>query len=421
MMKQRRGVRIYYGWWIVLITFYSTLIFSGCIYFSFSLFVKPLQAEFGWDRSTIMAAFTFLFLSLGFSSPIAGRAVDRYGPKVVMTLGTMIAAFGFLSLFLLTTLPHYYISYFIIGIGGAAMGPVAATAVVSEWFQEKRGLAIGLMSTGIGAGGFVIAPLVGGLIIPGMGWRAGYLSICLLTITLIPLLLWIVKSRHSYQPAHRNTPTKGKKRETPVREIGGGLNLREALTSTAFYLIAGAFMISQFSLNASIQSQVPHLQDIGFPVMTASAALGMIGLVSAFSKLFFGWFCDRIDPKYAFCIGIVFMAGGTFTLMQIVPTSPLLSIWLYALVIGFGAGSWLPTMSMLVSRNFGLTAYGAIFGAVTMAHHIGVSTGPLFAGYIYDRTAGYHMAFVVLMILYLCALPAMLACRRPGMESPYKA
>ena len=290
-MTQGGGFRIHYGWWIILITFYSTLIFSGCIYFSFSLFVKPLQAEFGWDRSTIMAAFTFLFLSLGLASPLAGRAVDRYGPKVVMTLGTLIAALGFLSLFLLTTLLHYYISYFIIGIGGAAMGPVAATAIVSEWFHEKRGLAIGFMSTGIGAGGFVIAPLLGGLIIPGMGWRAGYLSICLLTGTLIPLLLWFIKSRASYQLSHQNTPTKGGKREPPGREVAaGGLNLREALTSTAFYLIAGAFMISQFSLNASIQSQVPHLQDIGFPVMTASAALGMSGLVSAFSKLFFGWF-----------------------------------------------------------------------------------------------------------------------------------
>ena len=173
-------------------------------------------------------------------------------------------------------------------------------------------------------------------------------------------------------------------------------------------------MLSQFSINGTIQSQVPHLQDIGFPVTTASVALGGIGLVSASSKLFFGWLCDKINPKYAFSIGVLFMSGGTFILTMVGPTSPMSVLWSYTLIMGIGAGSWLPAMSMLVSRNFGLAAYGAIFGAATLVHNIGVSTGPLFAGYVYDITRSYHWAFMLFMLLYFCSIPAMLALKRPA-------
>lgn len=412
-MKPWVPSKMNYGWWIVGATFYSSLIFSGCIYFAFSLFVKPLQAEFGWDRSTIMAAFTFLFMTIGIASPFAGKALDRYGPKMMMSLGTLVVAIGFLSLMVLTTPLHYYVSYIIIGIGGAAMGPVTATAVVSDWFLQRRGLAIGIMSMGIGVGGLLLAPLVGGVIIPSFGWRAGYLSIGVLAGTLIPLALWIIRTKPLQETSENAGHDQGPRHKDREKASSRKQNLKGAFFSSPFFCIAAAFMLSQFSINGTVQSQVPHLQDIGYPLTAASAALGGMGLMSAFSKLFFGWLCDRINPKYAFSLGAIFMAGGTFILMMMGPTSPRGVLWFYPLIMGFGAGSWLPTMSILVSRNFGLASYGAIFGAVFLAHNTGVSTGPLFAGYIYDTTKAYHWAFVTFMFLYLAAIPTMLMVSRP--------
>jgi len=388
--------------WILLVAFYGCLIFSGCIYFSFSLFVKPLQAEFGWDRSTLMAAFTLLFLTIGLTSPFSGKAVDRYGPKAVMSAGALISATGFLSLLLLSTPLHYYLCYVVIGIGGAAMGPVPSTSLVSEWFKENRGLAIGLTSMGIGVGGLILAPIVGGFVIPVLGWKAGYLAIGLFTATLVPFAVMGIRKK----PIHPSDPLLPPNPAGPRRDEGRpspSVGVKKALFSASFCLIAAAFMMSQFGINGTVQSQVPHLQDIGFPVATASAALGALGLTSAFSKLFFGWLCDRIQPKNAFLIGIFFMIGGTSVLRTIQPDSSRLVIWLYAVIMGFGAGSWLPIMSMLVSTNFGLASYGTIFGAVTLAHNIGVSTGPLFAGHVYDRTMGYEAAFTVFIVLYVCA------------------
>ena len=274
-MSRGFGFKINYGWWIVAVTFYCGLIFSGCVYFAFSLFVKPLQAEFGWSRSAIMGAFTFLFLVIGLASPVAGRAVDRYGPKMVLSLGGLITALGFLSLNVLGSLPHYYISYIMIGLGGAAIGPVPLTSVVSDWFHVRRGLAIGIMSMGVGAGGLVLAPLVGGFIIPNFGWRAGYLSIGLMTITLVPLTLMVIRSKVADETPVQDGLYDGRLRELQSQSTAANdVTLRMALFSTAFWLIALAFMLVQFSSVGTIQSQVPHLLDIGFPVTPATTALG---------------------------------------------------------------------------------------------------------------------------------------------------
>ena len=414
-MTRGLSSKIGYDWWIVAVAFYNCLVFSGGIFFAFSLFVKPLQAEFEWSRSTIMGAFTCLYLALAVTSPFAGKAVDRFGVKTVMVLGGAIMALGYALLFVLNSPMHFYIGNIIVGIGGSATGPIPGTAVVSDWFRKKRGLAIGIMSTGIGVGGLVLAPLLGGFIIPGLGWRAGYLSISLLACTTIPLALLVIRKRGTDKTAFQDTTKdQGLKQRAVQVPFGNDLSLRHALLSPTFWLVAIAIILSQVALVGSIQSQVPHLQDIGFPVTTAAAALGGIGLVSAFSKLFFGWLCDLVKPKYAFALGVFFMAVGTFTLMIIEPSSPLLIIWIYSVTMGFGGGSWLPVISMIVSTSFGLASYGAIFGAVTLIQNTGVSIGPLFAGYIYDTTNGYHWAFVTSMVLYAVAIPTVLVVRRPG-------
>ena len=118
-----------------------------------------------------------------------------------------------------------------------------------------------------------------------------------------------------------------------------------------------------------------------------------------------------------FALGVFFMAVATFLLMVIGPTSPLFIIWAYSMTMGFGGGSWLPVISMIVSTNFGLASYGAILGVLTLTQNLGAATGPLFAGYIYDTTNGYHWAFITFMVLYAIAMPTVLAVRRPEGKS----
>lgn len=408
--------KVFYGYWILVTTFFSLFIYAGCGFYAFSLFVRPLQADFGWGRGEIMAAFTILFLVSGVASPFIGKVVDRYGARRVISIGAAIVGLGFILLSVMGSLWHFYVVYAVIGVGITAIGQVPASAVVSNWFEKRRGLAIGIMSTGIGIGGFALAPLTGGYLIPSFGWRISYRVLAMLTwLLIIPLALLVMKTK----PADMGLYPDG--RQGPdamaVTEASSSttkeLTLRMALATSAFWLISISFLLNQFSQIGLIQSQVPHLEDIGFPVVTAAAALGFVGLASAVGKFSFGWLCDRIPAKYACSIGLGFMLTGLIIFMNIKPTSPVTMVWLSALATGLGAGSWLPTMSMLISTNFGLVAYGTIFGVVSLFQNLGMAVGPLMAGYIYDTMNSYQLAFVIFLVLFGVAILAMLAVRRP--------
>jgi MFS family permease len=184
------------------------------------------------------------------------------------------------------------------------------------------------------------------------------------------------------------------------------------LATSAFWLIAVSFLLSQFSQSGVVQNQAPDLEDIGFPVTIAATALGTVGLGSAIGKFFFGWLCDVILPKYACFIGFIFQVSAIVILISIRPTSPVVMIWLYAILMGLGMGSWLPTMSMLASTNFGLASYGTIFGMLSLIQRLGAATGPMVAGYMYDALGNYHWAFIILVSLYAIAVPAILAIRQ---------
>lgn len=408
--------KVFYGYWIVLVAFLCCFIQSGVAFFAFSLFVKPLEADFGWGRGEIMVAFTILFLIMAITSPFIGRIVDRYGSKQVISIGALIAGLGFVFLTQINSLWHFYLGYVIIGTGISAMGQVPASAVVTNWFQKKRGLAIGIMSIGIGGGGFVTTPLLGSYLIPNFGWRASYLALAILTwVLIIPLAILVMKTKPAdmgLYPDGTEAPEVMKVTQASPLD-SSGLTPRMALATPAFWLIAVSFLLILFGQAGIMQSQVPHLNDIGFPMSTATAALGLVALMSAIGKFGSGWLCDRIPPKYVCAIGISLQIGGITMLINVQSASPSTLIWLYAILMGLGAGSWLPTMSMLTSTSFGLAYYGAIFGMVSLAQNIGVAAGPLMAGFMYDITNTYHWAFTIFLILFALTLPAILVLRRP--------
>ena len=401
-MKNKGFINFGPNWPIVLVAFYGCCLHSGCLIYAFSLFINPLQIAFGWDFTDIMMAFTLQMLCVGLASPLVGKAMDMYGVRRVISFGALVSAVGFALVPLISTPLHFYLCNIIIGMGSSAMGPVPCSAAVTQCFKEKRGLAIGIMSTGIGVGGFVIAPLVAGVFLPYFGWQGAYVCLAFITITMIPMSLIFLKTK-SENCGHTATNDAGQNIGTEAS------NAKNDLLSLPFIFLAVTFFLFLFSVAGVTQIQVPYLQDIGFPLLTASSALGGLGLVSSFGKLMFGCLCDRYQPKNVFMIGAFFAIAGIFLLRRITPESSPVLLWTYAVFFGIGVGSWLPTMSMLVSSTFGVASYGVIFGAVSMALSIGAATGPLAAGYIYDQTGNYQPAFSLLMVLAVCSMGIILA------------
>ncbi len=410
-MLRKPGV--FYGYWIVLVAFFACFLHSGCAFYAVPLFVKSLQNDFGWGRGEIMLGITVLYLSMAVTSPFVGRMVERHAANKIMATGALIAGLGFFLLSGMQNLWLLYAGWAVVGIAQAAIGQIPASSVVSNWFIKRRGTAIGLMGIGVGAGGFVLAPIVGGYLIPNFGWRESFMALGLLNFLFIPFALLVIKTKPAdmglFPDNMETSESSSKAKSAPYQ----GLTLRMALTTSAFWLIAVSFLLSQFSESSVVQNQVPFLEDTGFPVTMAAAALGAVGLGSAAGKFLFGWLCDHIPAKYACFIGISLQAAGIVVLININSASSMVVIWLYAIVMGLGVGSWLPTISMLTSTNFGVAHYSAIFGIITFAQLVGTATGPLMTGFMYDAMKTYRPAFIILAALYVIAIPAILLVRRP--------
>ncbi len=361
-----------------------------------------------------MLAFSLFFLVMGLAAPFTGKLIDRYGVRGVIGWGSLGGGLSFVSLYALQNLWHFYAAFIVIGIAMAALGQVPASTMVSNWFYKKRGTAIGIMSTGIGLGILALAPAVGGYLIPNFGWRPSYLFLAGVVWVLIPLAIFVVRTKPAEMNLYPYGINSAEEMESGVLSSSvRGLSLKKALGTTAFWLISVTFFITGLSSLGVIQNQVPHLQDIGYPLVTASAALTALGIGSAVGKFIFGWLCDRMQPKYACALSILLLAVSTFIFINVKPASPVWIIWVYAIMLGLGAGGWLPTMSMLINTNFGLTYYGVLFGMMTMVQSIGGAIGPPFAGFMFDTLDTYGSAFVVLLALYAIALPAVLAIRLP--------
>jgi len=408
--------RLFHGYWIVVAAFACLFIFSGLGYYTFGLFVTPIQSDLGWDRADIMAAFTVFFLVQGLASPLIGWAINIFEPRKMIAAGALAVAIGFVLLSRLENHLSFYLSYALVGAGMSAMGPVPVSTVVSNWFERRRGTAIGVASTGIGAGGLVLAPLIGGYLIPILGWRTCYLSMGFLAAVMtVPVALFILRTKPvdiGLQPYGVHASETVSLAADATKNVSG-LSLGMALRTPAFWLLMVAYFFGGFSGTGALQNQVAYLGDVGFPIAMAAGALGGIGFGSLIGKFAFGWLCDRIAAKYAYAVALVLQVIGIAILMGIDASSNYAILWLYAGLMGLGLGGWLPTMSMAVSNNFGLAAYGTIFGVVNIAQSVGVAVGPLLGGYVYDASGAYHWAFVIYLGLFAISIPALLLIRRP--------
>lgn len=417
----RRTPRVFYGYWLIIVTFIFLVLCIGCGSFAFSLFVRPLEASFGWGRGQVMAGFTIFFVTMGVASPLIGRFVDRHGARPVIPVGAVLMGLGFVLVSRMSDLWLFYLSYVLIGIGGAGIGQVPCSAIISNWFKRRRGTAIGLMSAGVGAGGFIIAPVVAWLI-PEFGWRMAYLSMAFMIWTVaIPLSLLVVRTRPSemglFPDGDARPPELPAGATARAAEVPS-FTLKQAARTSTFWLIAISYFFGCFSSMGLTQAPVPFLEDIGYPTQMAAAAIGMMGVGSAVGKAVFGWLCDRMQPKRAWAIGQAMQACAALILININADSPVAFIWVFALLLGLGMGAWLPTLSMLASTNFGLLFYGAVFGAVNMAQSAGTATGPFFAGLMYDATGTYYWVFVIFASLFAVGIPTVLLVKRPKTPMP---
>ena len=381
----------------------ATLSLAYGIWYSYSVVLVALLGEFGWSRSVLAGAFSVFTLVHGAVNPVVGALCDRLRPLRLMAWGGV--ALG-LALWMNSYIGAPWQLYLFFGVftalAVAAAGWVPAIVQVQRDFQDRLGLALGIVSSGVGVGMLVVVPLTQ-FLIDAYGWRTAFRVLGVICV------LWIVPSsvfmlRRSREirdqsPASRNrgqSPTgqdQEKSGSDPMKP--DHKTLAEAVRGEAFWLMLAAYFFGNVCSQTLHVHQVAYLVDLGVSAMIAASVVGMVGLASIAGKIGGGWLSDRFERELVYLGGIAIMLASVAALAALAVAPAAWAIYGYAVLLGVGYSATASLIPAMVSDRFGGRHFGAIVGMGLMGSAVGSALGPLMAGYLFDRTGSYMVPFAI--------------------------
>ncbi len=374
--------RGYYGWRVVLASSLGVMVGFGSLFvYTFSVFMKPLGAEFGWGREAISSGFGFAAISMAFCSPILGQLLDRYGPRRVILPCSLIYGSAIASLALLR--PHlwqFYAVCILIGVVGNGAAHLAFSRAISTWFHRRLGLALAMVMAGAGLGSMIL-PFVAQTIIGRQGWRAAYLTLGVLALLVgLPMTSRFI---HERSPLHQDS-------SSPLQ---AGPTWQQGARSYAFWIIVAVLMVNSVAMNGTITHLVAMLTDRGISPAGAAISASVLGGASLLGRVVVGWILDRVfGARVAFTI-LLITAGGILLLAR---ATTLAAGCVAAALIGIGAGGEADITPYLLTRYFGLRAFSTLYGITWTFYAIAGAIGPVILGRAFDSTGSYTALLTLL-------------------------
>ena len=419
MMKSgpRINDKLFYGWVVVIASFFIILIVLG-IRLSFGVFFKSLASDFGLNRAETSGVYSAHMLLSCLFAIVCGWGVDKFGPKILVAL---MGFFIGLSL-ILTSQTHslwqlcvVYSFLFAVGAGGV-FGVLMS--IIVRWFDRKRGLAIGLTTSGIGLGTIIMPPL-STYLIANLGWRMSYVVIGLMAwLLIIPMALLLKKDPGEMGLLPDGAKSDEDKTErSDLRETGSQssrFSLLRALKTRNFCCMGFSWVLFSFCVYMVITHIVPHVTDMGIPAMRAATILSLIGAISIPGRLLMGRMSDSIGRKTTSILCALFLAG---TILWLICSKDLWMFYLFAVVFGFFYGGLDVCTTALVGDLFGLRHIGTLMGTLSAGWSLGGAAGPLIGGIVYDISNDYAVAFSLnVAAMILIAILVALMKREPNLD-----
>ncbi len=389
---------IFWGWYIVVGAFLVMSVNYGARY-CFGIFVKPLSGEHGWSHSVISLAATINMLIYSIGAIFVGRMLDKFAPRWIMTTGAIIAAAGFILTGFVNSPLTLYLAYgLLVGLGATGMGVVICSSSVGKWFIKMRGLAIGIATMGISFGIMTLTPLAGFL---GryFSWRAGMFILGAITLTVgVTVSQLLMRKTHpeayGLLPDGDKIPLPGQISAAPAVSK---ISLRIIFKDSRFWTIAISQSLIVMVIMSVFVHQVAYAVDNEINSIAAASSLAAISVTGFIGQFFFGWLSDRLrDAKYAYFLGISFLLCGMILLNY---ADNVRSLYLYAVIYGFGYGCIAPILPILIVDRFGRHTLGSIYGLLTFFIGFIGSLGPILGGIIYDYFGSYHYLWLINTII----------------------
>jgi MFS family permease len=398
-------------WWLVIAGCITHAVNTGFAYFGMSAFFPSIEREFGWSRTAISGAFSLGRMESGFMGPFEGYLTDRLGARRIMFIGISLCALGFFSLSWVNSLPMLY-GVIVLGIVlGSGLGyHVPISVLVAKVFREKRSLAFGIFRTGPGLSGPLV-PVVGWMI--GLwGWRtAAVISGCVLLVTGFPLAYVIsrISQAHELALEQRSEPDP-QQRSLSKRSSDPQFTLTEALRTPAFWTFSIAMALRHMVTEGVSVHFVILLVDRGWSTAAASTLLGVSTLIGTPARLGLGWLGDLLD-KRRLTMGLLLALSFSVFLMGSTAHATTFTVCMVIYSLAYGGLAAL--QEPMRADYFGTRAFATIQGTSRSVTTLGTFMGPILAGFLYDVTKSYAIAFAIFAVVSLLAMAFMFVTKPP--------
>jgi predicted MFS family arabinose efflux permease len=387
------GLRFTNPWWVVVGAVTGLFVCNGPVLaFTFGVFLKPIMADTGWQRSGVSFALSVGGIFSALAVPVLGRMMDRWTIRRVALPGLVLYA-TCLSLLGLSSSSFviFTLLFALAEMTSAIQTPLGYAKAISAWFDRRRGLALGIAMSGVGLGGFVIPQLANALI-ERVGWRGAYVCLALLTLAIAfpAVALWIREPQAGEGERHAAIATT----ELP------GFTTREAAGTSRFWILGAAFFLVAVSINGTVAHVVPLLTDHGLSAASATAILGIFGLATLTGRLLAGYLVDRIYAPYVATVFFLAPIAGFVLLASAAGALPAIGV----VLMGLGLGTEIDLIAFLISRYFGQRTFGELYGYFFMVFGLGSSFGRFLGGLVFDMAGSYNPALIGAAVALIVAV-----------------
>lgn len=401
---ENRGVvnkRIFHGWFIVAACFLCMLISGGIGWFTFPVFLKPLENEFGWTRTQTMFGVGIWALVSGAFSPILGYWIDRFGARRIVLAGVVsggLCMFGFAEI---RSISHFYVFMVVAALTTAASTYVPVASLISQWFDRKRGVAMSIAMMGTGVGGFIM-PNVSNLLIETMDWRWAY-RIFGLTVWLLlpPVALW-VRGRPSDMGLEPDggEADRGEQDVSISTESAEGFSARQALGTINFWGIGIADLAAAIGVVAIETQVVAFSIESGIRDAVAAFAYSLIRAMMVVGMIAVGLAADRFNRRLLITLSYGLPGIVVFLLIGLKSAVPLFCFAIFYGMLSAGRSAIWP---LVVNDCFGKRAFATVMGFLMIFSTVGSGIGPTVAGYLYDKSGNYNQVFLMAIAAFAVA------------------
>ena len=398
-------MRVFYGWWIVLAAFLNLFFSVGILYYGFPVFYPSMVDSLGFSRSQLTQGFLigFVVAALLFGI-LAGALIDRWGATRVIRIGIWFVGLSLILMGSMTRLWHYYLLCVTEVVGYVLTGPIPNQVLISNWFQVRRGRAMGYAYLGLGLGG-AISPLLINALIQSFGWRHAFQIIgILILLVLFPVAQWVTRSN----PRELNLLPDGVLGRAATldpneaRETAGaapiavfGIELRRAVRTRNFWLILVACTLTIGAIGAVTQHLILFLKDHGYSQSAASRVSSVLLVSSLAGRVIVGYFADRYSAKNV--MALFYLALGLAIPFLLLANRPA-AIWGFAVCFGFAMGADYMLIPLVTAQCFGLATLGKLLSLIIMGYSLGQWFAPWLAGRFFDAYHSYDPAWIMMTI-----------------------